>query len=368
KIPVIGELELGARFCRGRIVAVTGSNGKSTVTALVGEMLKAAGRPVVVAGNIGTPLTSVLDQIHPSTTVALEVSSFQLEAIEKFHPSIASVLNVTPNHMDRHENMDAYIAAKRRLLTRQGMRDWAVLNSDDAVCRSYRSSVRGRCLEFSLEGPVRGAYLAGETLCLMLRGRLHRVIHQSDLKLKGRHNAANALAALAIGGLLGLEVEPMQEALQTFAGLEHRMEPVASWNGILFVNDSKSTTVEAGIKALEACPGQAVLIAGGKDKGSDFSKLIAVARDKVRATVLIGADGPRIAAALERTVPVYPAQTLQEAVSRAVQLSRPGDWVLLSPMCASFDMFRDFEDRGEAFKQSVHAFVELENRTMASIG
>lgn len=365
-VPVIGELELGARFCRGRIVAVSGSNGKSTVSTLIGTMLAAAERPVVVAGNIGTPLTEQLPQIRLGTTVVLEVSSFQLEQVERFRPSIACLLNVTPNHLDRHVQWEQYVSAKRRLLTQQRPRDWAVLNADDPVCRTLRASVRGRLLEFSAQHPVRGAYLDGQDLVMMLRGRRHRVLALEDLKLPGRHNVANVLAAIVVGGVLGLEPEVMAEAIQRFAGLPHRLEAVATWQGVTFINDSKSTTVEAGLRALEACPGRAVLIAGGKDKGSDFTRLRELAAQKVRTAVLIGADGPRVAQALTGLVSTSSAATMAQAVQRAAALAQPGDWVLLSPMCTSFDMFRDFEERGEAFRAAVQALVALEGQPLAT--
>lgn len=359
-VPVIGELELGARYCRGRLVAVSGSNGKSTVTSLIGTMLEAAERPVVVAGNIGTPLTSQLSFIGAGTTVVLEVSSFQLEWVDRFRPSVACLLNVTPNHLDRHQEIDAYVAAKRRLLTQQSASGWAVMNADDPVCQALQTAVRGRLLEFSRERPVRGAYQAGDDLWLVLRERRYRVAGVEDLQLMGGHNVANALAAIAVGGILGLEPEIMREALRRFRGLPHRLERVAVWHGITFVNDSKSTTVEAGLRALEACPGRAVLIAGGKDKGSRFAPLTAIAPRVLRAAVVLGVDGPAIGRVLRPFVPVSQAATMVAAVHAAARLAQPGDWVLLSPMCASFDMFRDFEHRGEVFTDAVRALIALE--------
>jgi len=363
-VPVLSELELGARFCLGRLVAITGSNGKSTVTTLVGALLEAAARPAVVAGNIGTPLTSQVDRVAWGTTVVLEVSSFQLEHVDQFRPAIACVLNVTPNHLDRHATFDDYVAAKRRLLTQQRRLDWAVLNADDPACQAMRPAVRGRSVEFSLQRPVRGAYLADGALWLVLRAQRYRVAAVEELQLPGPHNVANALAAIAIGGLLGLEPETMAGVLRRFRGLPHRLERVAEWQGIAFVNDSKSTTVEAGLRALEACPGKAVLIAGGKDKGSDFDLLRDPAARTVRAAVLLGVDGPRVARALEPVVPTHRAATLPEAVQTAFRLAQPGDWVLLSPMCTSFDMFRDFEDRGEQFADAVHALIRLEREAV----
>ncbi|OGX40152.1 MAG: UDP-N-acetylmuramoylalanine--D-glutamate ligase [Omnitrophica WOR_2 bacterium RIFCSPHIGHO2_02_FULL_68_15] len=359
-VPVIGELELGARFCAGRLVAITGSNGKSTVTTLVGAMLETAEQPAVVAGNIGTPLTSQLSRIQFGTTVVLEVSSFQLEHVDRFRPAIACVLNVTPNHLDRHASFEDYAAAKRRLLTQQGRFGWAVVNADDPVCQAMASAAPGRRLEFSVQRPVRGAYLADGALWLVLRARRYRVMAAEEIPLLGPHNTANALAAIAIGGLLGLDPDTMAAAIRRFRGLPHRLERVADWRGITFINDSKSTTVEAGLRALECCPGKAVLIAGGKDKGSDFTVLRRPAGRMVRAAVLIGADAPRLASALEPVVPVRRAGTLCEAVQTAVRLAQPGDWVLLSPMCTSFDMFQDFEDRGAQFTDAVRALIQLE--------
>ena len=366
QIPVLSELELGARFCRGRIVAVSGSNGKSTVTAWVGMMLELAERPVVVAGNIGWPLTGQLARIHPRTTVVVEVSSFQLEHVARFHPSVACLLNVTPNHLDRHSDFAAYVAAKRRFLTQQRTMDWAILNADDPVCQELRSSVKGRLLEWSRHRPVRGAYVAGDELVLMLRARRYQIARVDQLQVPGAHNVSNALAAIALGGVLGVEPETLGRAVRQFSGLPHRLERVATWHDVTFVNDSKSTTVEAGLRALEACPGHAVLIAGGRDKGSDFSKLVDTARQRVRAAVLIGTDGPRIARVLAPEIPTVLAQTMAEAVQTAARLARPGDWVLLSPMCTSFDWFRDFEERGQAFTQAVDALVSLERKPVAT--
>lgn len=363
-VPVIGELELGARFCAGRLVAITGSNGKSTVTTLVGAMLDAAEQPAVVAGNIGVPLTSQLSRIQFGTTVVVEVSSFQLEHVDRFRPAVACVLNVTPNHLDRHASFDDYTAAKRRLLTQQGRFGWAVLNADDPVCQALASAVPGRRLAFSVRRPVRGAYLADGALWLVLRARRYRVMAVEEIPLLGPHNVANALAAIALGGLLELDPDAMALAIRRFRGLPHRLERVADWQGITFINDSKSTTVDAGLRALEACPGKAVLIAGGKDKGSDFTVLRHSAGRTIRAAVLIGTDAPRLASALEPTVPTRRADTLCEAVQTAAQLAQPGDWVLLSPMCTSFDMFQDFEDRGAQFTDAVRALIQLEQATV----
>lgn len=361
-VPVIGELELAARFCPGRLVAVSGSNGKSSVASWIGAMLQMAGCPSVVAGNIGVPLVSRLPAIGRETTVVVEVSSFQLEHVERFRPSVALLLNVTPNHLDRHHGLEAYVAAKRRLLTQQRPWGWAVLNADDPVCRALRPAVRGRLAEFSLRQPVRGAYRAGRELVLVLRARRVPVATVDDVVLPGEHHVANALAAIAVGGLLGLDPVVMREAIRQFRGLPHRLEPVTTWHDITFVNDAKATTVEAGLRALAACPGRAVLIAGGKDKGSDFSGLTSAAARTVRAAVVIGVDGPRLADVLRPIVPVSQARGMAEAVQQAARLARPGDWVLLSPMCTSFDMFRDFEHRGEAFVRAVEALVALERR------
>lgn len=350
--PVIGELELGSWYCSGRIAAVTGSNGKSTVVSLIGKMLQASGQETVVCGNIGQPLTGQIDRIGPRTAVVLEVSSFQLESSLSFHAKVGAVLNLSDNHLDRHGSFKAYREAKARLLTAQQTGEWTVLNADSPGSSSMKSEVRGGLLFFSRLGKVPGAWVEQGEIRLDLPGCAGPVLPVSDLRLRGAHNEENALAAACMAGLMGASPETIAQTLKNFPGLPHRQERVAQIRGVTFINDSKSTTVASGIRAIEAAPGQVVLIAGGRDKGSDFHQLRAWTR-KLKAAVLIGEDGPKIAACLKKSVPTRRAGTLQEAVRAAFELAGCGECVLLSPMCTSFDMFRDFEERGDQFTQAV---------------
>ncbi len=351
-IPVVSELELGSWFCPGKIIAVTGSNGKSTVATLVGEILKGAGKPVVVCGNIGQPLTDLLLAIQPQTLVVLEVSSFQLEHNLSFHSEIACILNVTTNHLDHHGSFAQYRAAKGKLLIHQKRGSWTVLNADDPVSYGYRRQVQGQLALFSRRREVPGACLKGQEFWLNLPAQAGAICRRQELPQSGGHHEANALAAASICGILGVSPEAIGRTLRSFRGLPHRQEVVATFRGVTFVNDSKSTTVASGLCAIAAAPGPVVLIAGGRDKGSDFTSLRSAKR-KLKGVVVIGEDGPKIAQSLKGLVPLVGARNLPEAVRRASQMAGQGDWVLLSPMCTSFDMFRDFEDRGEQFAQVV---------------
>ncbi len=351
-IPVVGELELGSWYCPGRMVAITGSNGKSTVATLVGEILAAAGREAAVCGNIGRPLCGELERIRPATLVVLEVSSFQLETSLAFHSEIASILNLTENHLDRHGSLARYRETKARLFDFQKPDGWALLNADDPGSAGFRERVRAHVAFFSRKRKVVGACLQGDRLTLNLPALSGTICSRGELPKIGAHHEENALAAAGLAGLLGVPPEISGQVLKSFQGLPHRQQLVATVKGITFVNDSKSTTVASGLRAIEAAPGRVVLIAGGRDKGSDFRRLKACA-SKLKAVVLIGEDGDRIGSALKGVIPLRKARDLDEAVELAFELARARDCVLLSPMCASFDMFRDFEERGERFSEAV---------------
>lgn len=356
-IPVVNELELGSWYCSGRTVAVSGSNGKSTVVTLLGQILRAAGRQALVCGNIGTPLCSVLDRIRPSTTVVLEVSSFQLESAVSFHSGIACLLNVTDNHRDRHGSFSRYRAIKARLFAQQSPSSWAVLNADDPGSAGMEAEARGQVAFFSRRRKVPGVYARGRELLLNLPGLEGRICRREELLAQGSHHEENGLAAACIAGLLEISGEVTGQVLRTFVGLPHRQQRVAQIRGVTFINDSKSTTVESGIRAIEAAPGQVILIAGGRDKGSDFKRLRPWAA-KLRAAVLIGEDGEKIADSLNGSIPLRKAADLPQAVQMAFGLAKEGECVLLSPMCTSFDMFRDFEERGERFARAVEALAK----------
>ncbi len=353
-IPVVSELELGSWFCQGRTIAVTGSNGKSTVVTLLGQILQAAGKEVVVCGNIGTPLCSVLDRIQPSTWVVLEVSSFHLESSLSFHSEIACLLNVTENHLDRHGSFERYRAAKARLFAWQSSRSWAVLNADDPGCHGLEKKIRGGTVYFSRRKEVIGACGVDGVLRVNLPDFQEAICGKNELARGGHHDQENALAAACVAGLLEIPAHVTAQVLKSFSGLPHRQQRVAEVGGISFINDSKSTTVASGIRAIESAPGQVILIAGGRDKGGNF-RLLRPWREKVKTAILIGEDGPRIASYLKGAIPLRQAGNLSEAVRLAFRLARAGECVLLSPMCTSFDMFRDFEERGARFVEAVQA-------------
>jgi UDP-N-acetylmuramoylalanine--D-glutamate ligase len=352
RLTLLSELELGFLAARAPLICITGTNGKSTTTDLIGYLLRAAGREVEVCGNIGRPLCEVAEAVSATGLLVVEVSSFQLEMVERLKPFVAVWLNLTPDHLDRHGDFGTYGAFKQRLFERQGEGDYAVWNADDLEVMRRRSG-GGTWLEFSARGPVSdGAYLADGMLTLAWRGGTERLVPARALGIPGPHNVLNALAALA--SVVPLEMAPamLRDALGSYRGLEHRLERVAVVDGVTFVNDSKATNVSSLEVALHSFEGPVVLIAGGRDKGQDFTPLADLVRSSTRAVVLIG-EG---AAAMSRAwsgANLRRAGTLAEAVDLARDLARPDGTVLLSPACASFDMFRDYEDRGRRFKAEV---------------
>ncbi|MBI3991098.1 MAG: UDP-N-acetylmuramoyl-L-alanine--D-glutamate ligase [Candidatus Omnitrophica bacterium] len=369
-IPVWSEIELGYRFCKVPIIAVTGTNGKSTVTTLIGEMLRESGIEPLVCGNIGKPFCSSLKEMSPvrngaprrdisngiggSTVVVLEVSSFQLEHIVSFRPRVSVILNISRNHLNRHKDFGAYVEAKSRILLNQKDGDWAVLNSTDALVRGFKTRCKSKKAFFSKSGRITsGAYFEKGELILKLDGKTNTICRADDMKIKGGHNIEDALAASIASYLAGAKIEGIRRALKDFPGLEHRCEYAGELNGIHFINDSKSTTPEATRWALELSQGPAVLIAGGRDKGSDFNSIKDIVSKKAKAMVLIGESAPVLKNIFSSVLPVYQENSLKNAVLRAVSLSVRGDYVILSPMCTSFDMFKDFEERGRVFKEEV---------------
>ena len=351
-LPVIGELELGYLASRAPLLCITGTNGKSTTTDLTGALLRAAGRDVQVCGNIGRAICEVAEDVSASGLLVVEVSSFQLETVQKLKPYVATWLNLTPDHGDRHGTFEVYGEAKRRLFERQDADDWAVLAADDPEVTSRRAG-QGSVLHFSVKGPVdEGAFLDDGHLVMAWRGGSERLMPRAEMRLPGPHNTANALAALAT--VMPLEPSPgtLREVLRTYGGLEHRLEPAGEVSGVRFVNDSKATNVGSMDVALQSFDRPVVLIAGGRDKGQDFAPLAPRVRAGAKHLVLIG-EG---AAAMERAwtgVPAERAATLAEAVAAAWRAAGPGGIVLLSPGCSSFDMFTDYEDRGRRFKEEV---------------
>ena len=362
-VEVIGEVELAFRFLRGQLIAITGTNGKTTTTALVGQLLADARLPVQVGGNIGTPLISLIDTSRDDGWTVAEISSFQLETTDRFHPRVASVLNITPDHMDRYETFNDYAAAKHRIFRRQNEEDWAVLNADDEVVASWASGLTARKLFFSRRREVeQGIFLRERTLVARLDGRERALLRADELVLRGAHNVENVMAALCMGYACGAPFESMCETVRRFSGVEHRLELVAEAKGVRFYNDSKATNVAAAAKAFEAFTeeaGRIVAIMGGRGKGAPYAPLAPLIESKARALVLIGEDAERIAKELGPHAPaVERAADMREAVARAFALAQPQDIVLLAPACASYDMFADFEDRGRAFKAAVRELLD----------
>jgi len=357
-VRIIGELELASRHLTGRILAVTGTNGKSTTVTWIGELLRGAGYDPFVGGNLGTPLTeAALASLEGKVwdLVVAEVSSFQLETIESFRPWIGAILNVTPDHLDRYPSMEAYAAAKLRLFENQGDADYAVLNADDP-CLS-RSSVRSRSarIEFSRTRPVeRGVCLDGDVIVSNLYGRRDEVCRVDALPVKGAHNIENAMAAAAVAALAGCPIDVINQGLRAFRGLEHVMEVVRVLRGVAYINDSKGTNVDATIKALESVPAPVILIAGGREKGGAYPGLAEAVRRKARRVILLGEARAHLREVLAGACPITEAASLRDAVRDAAKTAAAGDTVLLSPACASFDMFADYKDRGRQFKESVH--------------
>jgi UDP-N-acetylmuramoylalanine--D-glutamate ligase len=350
---VIGEIELAAQFLPGPIVAITGSNGKTTTTTLTGEILAAGGLPTLVGGNIGTPAISLAERANPQTVIVLEVSSFQLETIQKFRPKVAVVLNVTPDHLDRHRTFEAYVNAKARMFENQTGEDFAVLNEDDPTCMAMAAGTRSQVYWFSRHKEVKqGAWVREGNIVFRDGSQQREIMKAAEIPLKGAHNLENVLAAVCAGALLGCAPEKIRQAVRDFKAVEHRLEFVATIRGVDYYNDSKATNVDATIKALESFPANIHLILGGKDKGSDYTVLNNLLRQRVKRVYTIGAAAAKIESQL-KDVEVVHAETLESALRKANAAAQPGDVVLLAPACASFDQFKNYEQRGRVFKEIV---------------
>jgi UDP-N-acetylmuramoylalanine--D-glutamate ligase len=346
-VTVMGEVELASYFLQGPVIGITGSNGKTTTTALAGHILQESGIPVQVGGNIGTPVTAMIDSSRPDQWNVLELSSFQLETVCRFRAQIAVALNVTPDHLDRHHSFENYAAAKGRLFETQQAGDWAVLNADDPVCVGYAAKTPASSVWFSSTHAVTPGVSLRETE-LWLDGE--RLMPSAEIPIRGRHNVENTMAAAAACRLAGASLAQIARAVRTFRAVEHRLEFVRNVSGVDFYNDSKATNVDATLKALDAFAGGLFVILGGKDKGSDYTVLRGPLSQKARAAMLIGAAAAKIRKQIEGAVPLYDSRTLDVAVHDAYGLARPGDTVLLAPACASFDQFDNYEHRGRAFK------------------
>jgi UDP-N-acetylmuramoylalanine--D-glutamate ligase len=363
-LPVIGELELAARFLKGKVVAITGSNGKTTTTTLVGEILKAAGMPTLVGGNIGLPVIELIDQSSDETVSVLEVSSFQLETVEEFHPQIAVVLNITPDHLDRHGSFENYAAAKARITERQGMGDFLVLNGEDKATQMVAGKTKAQVFWFSGRRPIKqGAFVHGESVLFVAKegGKTEPIMPVSEIPLKGAHNVENVLAAVCMARLAGVSAEVIRGAVRGFKAVEHRLEFVAEMDGVAYYNDSKATNVDATMKAVASFDGGIHLILGGKDKDSDYGQMAELVRERVKVVYTIGSAAEKIEHQLRGVVKMKSAGTLAVAVRDARADAVAGDVVLLAPACSSFDQFENYEHRGRVFREIVHQ-LQLENK------
>ena len=354
---IIGELELAARFLKGKILAVTGSNGKTTTTTLLGEILASAGLHTLVGGNIGVPVISLIDESTEASWSVLEVSSFQLETTEEFRPAIAVILNITPDHLDRHGSFENYAGAKERIFAAQSGDDRLVLNADNPRAAAAAVRSRARVFWFSVEHPVSpGAWL--ENGYLVYRASegdaTESIMPLSEIPLKGAHNIENVLAAVCAARLANVPAAAIRRVVESFQAVEHRLEYVATRKGVEFYNDSKATNVDATAKAIAAFNGGIHLILGGKDKGSPYTVLNELLRERVRAVYTIGAAAAKIESELRGVVTILSCETLEKAVAAAAQAARNREVVLLAPACASFDQFENYEQRGRFFKQLVN--------------
>jgi len=367
---VIGEVELAYRFLKGRIVGITGSNGKTTTTTLIGELLKNSGIETQVGGNIGTPLLSLAETSTEDSWTVVELSSFQLETIKDFRPNVGICLNVTPNHLDRYDSFTDYAAAKHRLFMNQMQDDAAILNADDKITAEWAAGLKANVVLFSVKQELdEGLFLRGSDLVCKANGKEKVLMTRSEIFLRGLHNVENVLASLAAGLACGALPESMRETVREFKGVEHRIEFVEEIGGVKFYNDSKATSVDATLKALEAMSentGKTVLILGGRGKNAPYLPLVDLIEKKVRSLILIGEDADNIESQLKGHAEVVRAGSMTDAVKESFAAAQPGDVVLLAPACASFDMFKSFEERGTVFKEEVKLLASGKGRDMAT--
>jgi UDP-N-acetylmuramoylalanine--D-glutamate ligase len=357
-LPIIGELELAARFLQGNVLAITGSNGKTTTTTLCGEIFSAAGLKTVVAGNIGVPVIETVDQSNPAAWSVLEVSSFQLETTESFHPHIAVILNITPDHLDRHGSFENYVRMKEKIFANQSGDDYLILNGDDPVTQQAASRALSQVLWFSRSKIVRrGTFLMNGMLMFRPSEQASPlpVVPLADIPLKGEHNIENVLAAVCAACVANIPAQTIARAVASFHAVEHRLEFVAAIHGVDYYNDSKATNVDATAKAIASFPGNIHLILGGKDKNSDYAQLNALLRARVKAVYTIGSAAEKIEGQIAGVTLVVHSGTLEAAVDQAANQAVAGDVVLLAPACSSFDQFENYEHRGRVFKQAVKA-------------
>ncbi|HUS19769.1 MAG TPA: UDP-N-acetylmuramoyl-L-alanine--D-glutamate ligase [Terriglobales bacterium] len=373
-VKIIGEVELAARFLQGDILAITGSNGKTTTTSLVGEILAKAGRPTQVGGNIGRPVTDLIEGSNQDTWSVLEISSFQLETVDTFRPKIAVILNITPDHLDRHGDFATYAAAKARIFENQTADDFAILNANDATCVEIAQKIKSQIFWFGslksenaeAQKAVRaeqGSFVRAATIYWRSReGKEMEIMPTDEIALKGKHNLENVLAAVCAATLGGCTPEQIRKGVSEFRAVEHRLELVATLDGVAYYNDSKATNVDATIKALESFPANIHIILGGKDKGSDYTVLKPLLAKRVKGVYTIGAAAEKIESQVAGSAPIFRAETLERAVRSAADKATSGDVILLAPACASFDQFQNYEHRGRTFKELVHSLEAVDAR------
>jgi len=358
-LPIFSEIEFASWVCRGRIVAVTGSNGKTTTTTLIGEIFKAAGFETFVCGNIGRPFAEVAAQVPPEGVAVVEVSNFQLETVADFKPYVAMILNLSEDHLDRHGSFEEYKRIKYRIAENQTSDNYFILNQNDANTDPTEIKTSAKQIFFSAENSTNAvSFVRDSKLFLRHDGQEEQVISCTDILIPGPHNLQNAAAAVVATSLLGVKPDIMNHALKTFPGIEHRLENVGSVAGINFINDSKATNVDSVCYALQSIESSLYLIAGGRDKGASYEPIIQYGRGKIKGVVAIGEAREKLLQMLGREFPVQFAGSMKEAVQRCFEMAFPGETVLLSPACASFDMFDNFEQRGYAFKAAI---AELRN-------
>jgi len=353
-LPIFSELEFASWVCRGKIIAITGSNGKTTTTTLIGKIFKEAGFEIYVCGNIGQPFADIADKVTENGVAVVEVSTFQLEAIEDFRPHIAAILNLTPDHIDRHGSFEAYKQMKYRITENQTAEDFLILNHDDPEISAAKISTRTKILTFSIQPPNSAStFVKDDCLFGNYKNSQTKIMKVSEINIPGRHNLQNAAAAVCTAILFDIPPEVMRKVLKEFSGVEHRLENAGTVAGVYFVNDSKATNVDSVCVALQSMTRPVYLILGGRDKGAGYEPIIEVGKDRIKGILAIGEAREKIFNTLGQTFPTQFADSLEEAVHRCFELALPGETVLLSPGCASFDMFENFEHRGKVFKAVV---------------
>ncbi|MEI8216708.1 MAG: UDP-N-acetylmuramoyl-L-alanine--D-glutamate ligase [Eubacteriales bacterium] len=361
-IVIIGELELGYQFCKGKFVAITGTNGKTTTTTLIGEIFKKSGKDAYVVGNIGTPVINNARESTKDSWFITETSSFQLETISEFHPVVSVLLNITPDHMDRHKTMEGYGEAKARIFENQGSEDFFIVNYDDKIAYGYSEHCKAKVVPFSRSQKLEfGCFVDGENIVIKdEKGSSIDVCKTKDIIIPGLHNLENTLAAVAASYFAGIETKYIEETIKTFEGVEHRLKLVREYKKVRYVNDSKGTNPDASIKAIEAIDGGIILIAGGYDKGSTYETFIGSFNGKVKKLILLGKTAPKIKKTAEDMgfKEILLGKDMDECVLIAHKYATPGDTVLLSPACASWDMYKCFEDRGEHFINCVNSLED----------